>query len=495
LSHTFSSHAPARPLALTSRERRTSRAPRAAALALPALCLGLLGPLPAEAAPAADSPYLGQNTPAGATVLTPSGGSHPLGYQLRTAAADGTVQVVSARVTPTRVVPVAVLGATRTARILGGAAAESGTQLYAGGGAVVLRQGSSFSLLDVATGTTTTLAGLPSAGAGLTRTVTAVAATAEGALVATADVTEPGTSGHIAAAHVWLLEPASATSLAELVGVHLPALAAGTGGVDALVVDAATDDLSLLHIDGSGNTSTLPVAVDLPNDVIAAEVGYAADGTTPVVSLTTASGVTVAELDGDVVRAFPAGSRVFLSAADLTDPTTVSNPLAKSVRLSGIGRNGSVVRFGTRVRPAATATATGAVAAGPAPATLSLRQGSSKRVLRSGASVTLTRDSCFTAASPATLFTSAAAPVTRCVEVQHKLALKSYSRRGRVAVVSTTASTVRVEVFKHGRWVLQATAKASRSGNVRFRAPAGTVRVVAAADDAHAAAVLLVTKR
>lgn len=475
----------------TPRTARTARHRiRAAALALPTLALTLTGLDLASAAPTV-TPYVATNTTTGATVTTPTGSTHTNRFPLRAAAPDGTAQLLTAAVTPSRSALVAVDATSGVGRILAPTVATSSTQVYAGRGRLVLRNGSAFTLLNPTSGKTTALARVPAATAG-TRQVTAVAATVDGALVATVDATEPGSSGQLAEARVWRLTATAATEVMAEAGAHVPALLASAQGIDAVLVSTTTDTLVHRRIAG-GTASDTPVQVSLPADTIALDLGLGADASTPVLSLTTASGVSVLRLDGTRLRSAKAGSRLFVSATDVKDPRSVANPLSTAVTLTGIPQG--PVAYGAKVTPKAAATASGVLPTSAIPASLAMTRLGKPAKVTAGRASALTARSCFTAAARATLFTTAAKPVTRCVAVKQKLTKTSYNQRTRVVGISTTAAKVRIDVTRRGAWVPVSTVRASKTGRVSFRAPAGKVRVVALADTARSVATLTVTTR
>lgn len=463
-----------------------------AVLAVPALSTTLL----AGTASAVDAPtfFVGQNTSAGATVTTGDGGSHRLASHLRAVAGDGTVHVLSADVTPTRTAAVLVDGETGVGRIVRLDPEDASLDLFGGRGSVVVREGAEFSLLDVATGASTALAGLPPADEG-TRQVTATAATGGGALVATADVSSAGTSGQVHGASVWRLTPQGAELLHSVSGRYIPAVAAGPSGVDVVLASVADDSLTHLRI-GDGVPVETPMHRSLTPDLFLAELGYAhaAAGLVPVLTLTGSEGAAVYDMDGEVLRSYDAGARVFVSAGDLTDPSSVSNRLSKGVTLSGV-RDGQVLAYGTRVAPTVSASAWGVLPRSAAPAALTVRTGGRATPGVSGRRIPLTTNTCFTGSSPGTLFASAARPVTRCVDVAHRLVLASFGRHGRVAVVETSASQLRVQVLrKRTTWVTVRQVTVHR-GVATFTAPRGRVRVVAPASASNGAATLLVAPR
>ena len=473
---------------LTARHRTVGAL---ALIAAPALSLTLM------TSASATSParyFVGQNTANGATVQAGDGsGSHPLSSQLRAVAGDGSVHVLAAKVTATRTATVLVDDATGVARIVGVDPRDGTLTIAAGNGSVVVRDGDGYALLDRVTGTSTHLAGVPAPETG-SRAVTAVTATDGGAIVATADVTPAGSSGEGLSATVWKLPATGAEKVATVTDRRIVAVAATGGAVDAIL--AANDDDSLYHLRiSAGEQVEQPMGLTLTPDVFAAELGYAggADGSAPILTLTGANGTRIYDLDGQVLRTFAAGSRVFVSAEDLHDPQSVSNRLSTVVSLTGV-RDGQVVTYGSRLTPAVSATASGVVAPSAVPAVLTLRVGSQASKGISGRSVTLTRNTCFTGSSSATVYTSAARPVTRCVDVAHRLQTVSFNKRTRATVERTSAGTLQVQVFKNRRWV---TAKrvTVHAGRATFVAPRGKVRVVAAATSSNAARTLLLTLR
>ncbi|MGA8209003.1 MAG: hypothetical protein WB441_06820 [Nocardioidaceae bacterium] len=486
-------HGPDTALDTSARAGAASTLTRTAVLlVVPALALGLLSPGLAAHATGTGTFYAAQNTPTGATVSGPASTTHRLADRLSSVAADGSAHVLAAVVSSTRTATVLVDGVSGAARIV---AVDPALRTYAGNGAVVARSDSGFALLDVATGASTPLVGFPAA-SGTTRTVTAVAAVAGGAVVATADVTASGSSGAVRSARLWKLTTGAPQQLAELGGAHIPAVAATGGAVDALLVAVADDSLAHLHVAPDGTTTRTALDAPLASDTTAAEIGYADDGTglSPVVVMTGGSGVRVLDLAGTTLRTFAEGSRVFLSARDLQDPTSVANPLTTVARLTGVP-DGRTLRFGTRVTPVASATASGVVAAGPVAVTLAMRRGRTTTAGTSRRSIALTANTCFTAASRGTTYRTTAAPVVDCVEVEHRLELRSFERRHRRAVVATSADRLSVQVKRGRRWVTVARVSVGRTDLARFTAPRGAVRVVAAASASNAGAVLQVSSR
>jgi len=431
-----------------------------------------------------------QNLPASAAVTGSATGSevHLLRSQVKAVAADGTAQVLNANLTGTTFGTVAVDSETGVAHIL--APQPAGTKFYAGNGEIVALTGDTFKLIDAGTAVTTTLAKIPAASPSLTRTVTAVAAVADGAIVATADVTATGTTGSVQDAHLWKLTTAGAEQLASFATQHVGAVVADADGVDALLVSLADDSLSHLHIASGGGQATNPVGVTLPANTISVDLGYAADGTDllPVLSVTHAHGVTVSTLAGHVLDQFPTGSRIFMSAHDVLDPSSVANKLTKVSVLTGVPQG--PLANGKRVTPVAGTTAANDVLRTTAPSLLTMRQGSRVKVVRSGVPVTLTKNTTFTVTSAATEYAAASAPVTKSVAVAHRVSLKSLDKKHHRAVVSTSAHRISVQVRAKGKWRTVRTVVANARQLAGFGVPTGTVRVVAVKDTANAAAVL-----
>lgn len=476
----------------------TTAARSAAVLSISALGLGLFagaGAAHAAGAPA-DSFYTATNSLAGATIggSTDVSPTHLLKSPLAAVAADGSVEVLNAQLTATRTGAVVVDNQTGVGRILD--VNLSTSSVYAGDHAVVVRTGNSFSLVNPATGASTALEGFPVAGPGLTRTVTAVAATADGAVVATSDVTPPSTSGTIAASHIWKLTTGAPVLLDTFADKYVAAVATSDAGTDVLLGSIADDSLSHLSLPNGGGSDESAVPVTLPVDLISAELGYRTAGASmvPVLTVTSRTATKVYGLDGTTLRTFTAGSRVFVSAADLNNPASIANRLSKVVTLSGIA-NRQVVKYGTRVHVTATATATGAVPASRDTATLLMTRAGRISAMAPEGYLTLAQNTCLTAGSPVTTFATAAMPSTKCVIVAHKVTKKSFNSHSRAAQVSTTARKMQVQTLKKGAWKTVLTVKVPASGVAKFKAPRGAVRVVAVSDATHGSALLVLARR
>ncbi len=476
----------------TPRRRRARTATIAAVLAAPTLGLALVGgPAGAAGVPAF---FSGQNTGGGAAVTAPDGSVHTLAARLRSVAGDGTASVLAARVTPSTTAAVLVDGTTHTGRLVALDPTDGDLSWYAGNGAVVVRRDGDFSLVDVATGATTPLAAVPAPSRG-TREVTAAAATAGGALVATADVSPSGTSGTVYSAHVWLLTADGAQDLASVDGQYIPALAARSGAVDAVLASLADDSLSLLHLEGGQSTRT-PIGLAVTPDVLAADLAYATgdSGLQPVLTLTRWTRTTTYDLSGTQLRRYDAGSRIFVSAGDMTDPTSVSNRLTKVVTLTGLPDD-DVVAYGTKVTPTVAASVTGVVDAGDAPAVLTVATDKRTTTGVSGKRIPVTRNVCFTASSPGTLYTEDAAPVTDCVQVAHRLELDGFNPHSNKVVIETSSDELRVQVLnRYQEWVTVRVVD-SEDGEAKFKIPDGRVRILAPATSSNAANRLLIVNR
>lgn len=480
---------PARP----PRSRFTATPTRVRLAGLTALTLATLAVAGSSQADPVPSYVVARNTVSGATVTASAGGSHLLEEILGSVAADGTVHVAVAQVTPTRTATVLVNDGTGVGRLVGLDPDDPDSSTSSGDGGVIVRHGSDLTHLDVATGEAQALAAVPAADGGDVRTVTAVAATAAGAVVATVDVTEAGTSGQVHQARLWRVSPSSAEEIASVDDSYVPAVAVHGTDVDAVVVSAADDAVSRLHLAGT-DPSMHPMGLTLQPDVFAAELGYATQGDslTPLVTLMGSGGSSLYGADGTLLSTYPAGARVFVAATDINDPTSVSNPLAKRVRLTGVS-DGDQVAYGTKVTPVVSATASGVVPTSPAPATLQVTSGKRVREGTSGRTVTLSKNTCFEASSAATLFTSAATPVEKCVSVAHRLDLLAFRNRTRKAVVGTTAEEVLVQVRRPHAWKTVRRVPV-HSGEATFTAPDGSVRVVAPESDLNAATDLVVAR-
>jgi len=464
-----------------------------AALAVPTLTLGLIAG--SASAAGGDAFFVGANTGPGAVVTSSTGASHTLISRLRAISADGSVNVLSAMVTPARAATVLVHGTTGTGRIIDVDPADGSTQLYAGDGAVLARKGDSFTAIDPVTGARAGLAKVPDATDGTTRTVVAVNAVSGGALVATADVTPAGTSGEVRSSSIWRLTAGGAEQLVSLTDQYVVAVAARPGGIDAVLVSLDGDVMSRLF-KGEGAPVVKSMGIVVSPEVDYVELAYAVNGGTlvPVVSVVAGGATTVYDANGQVLDHSDGNKRLFLSAGDINDPQRVSNRLLTKVSLSGVP-GGAVLRYGAKLIPMASASAwSNEVPVSHAPATLTVATGKKVTTGVSGRKVTLTHDTCFTASAAATLYARAAKPETKCVEVAHRLVLDSFNARRRVAVVNTSANAVLVQVQqRNGKWETVRRVKAV-DHRVKVTVPRGKVRMVAEGDAANAAATLLVAK-
>jgi hypothetical protein len=473
---------------VTQAMTRTRLARVVAFAAAPTLSLTLV----AGTASATTHPYfVSQNTPSGASIEGDTG-THELTSQLRAVAGDGSVHVLAAKVTPSVTAAVLVNDATGAARIAAFDPYDTNIDIYAGNGAVVVRENGAYRLLDVATGSATALAALPTAPVD-NRDVTAATATADGALVATADSTPPGTSGAIHSVALWKLTPGAAEQLASFTGKRIVAIVATQGRIDVLLASNTDDALSLAQI-GAGTPVEHPMNLKLNADVTAAELAYAeVSGTlVPLVALLGSVNSNIYNADGELLESFTNGTRIFVSAKDVSTPITVSNKLSAVASLTGV-TNRQVLAWGAKVTPVAGASVSGIVS-GATAAVLTVRTGSTTKAAVSGSALALAKNTCFTASSAASLYVDAANGVTACVSVRHRLVKTSYRAASRKAVVSTTASQLQVQVYKSRRWVTVKTLAVKR-GAASFTAPRGKVRVNAPATVLNVANTLQITTR
>jgi hypothetical protein len=466
----------------------------AAAPAVGALLLAASSGGPAHAA-TQTSVFVGRNVHGVARILS-TGSAHPhkLQAQLSAVAGDGSVAVLRAHLTDARTGAVVVDEHTGVGRIEPWDPTDPGVSFYAGDGSVVVDDHGTFSVLDVSTGLATSLAAVPALTGSDRRTVTAVAATAGGAIVATADATRPGTSGTLDAADLWKLTPGGAQHLSSYTGAFIPAVASNAAGVDAISVTLSDDHLSLVHLDTTGETTTA-VGARLAGDVSDADLAYGTRGgqLVPVLTLTASSGTTVVDLDGTVIRQYEAGTELFVSAGDINDPASVVNPLTKVAQLSGVPDG--TVPFGTRVTPQGTAVASGVIGSVPASAVVTMTTSNGHggaepvRTLDPNTPVVLNKTTTFTVSSPATTYTTQAPEVTRTVQVAHKLLVTHFSSTARRGSAATSAAVVKLQVRKNGAWKTVKTLHAHR-GLVRFRVPTATARLVADRTPTNARAVV-----
>ncbi len=470
-----------------------ARAPFARGLALvatPTLAVGLMA---SAAAAGAAGYYVGQNTTEGATVMSADGStSHQLGSQLRAVAGDGSVHVLSAQVTPTRTAAVVVDGESGIGRIVTVDPKDAKIGIYAGNGSVVVHADSKYSLRDIVTGASTRLSDVPEPLTG-DRAVTAVTGTVDGALVATEDVPPAGGSGELSA-HIWKLTTSVTQQITHVSGHRAVAVAATGGSIDAIL---AAGDGALTHMTISGGVTTQqPMNLTLTPGISAVDLGYAHQGDvySPVLALTGADGTKVYDMAGLLLNTYNTGSEVFISADDLRNPTSISNRLTTVVALEGV-RNNHVVAHGGKVTPTVTA-ATGYALLPPSvvPARLTVKVGSNVRVGTSGTTISLSRNTCFTGSAAGTFFISPAKPVTRCVDVKHRVQKVSFNRRNRATVVATSAARLQVQVLKNNRWDTVQRVAVTR-GRAKLIAPRGKVRVVAVATPSNVSSTLLITRR
>lgn len=468
-----------------------ARAPFARGLALVATPTLAVGLMTSAAAAGAAGYYVGQNTTEGATVMSADGStSHQLGSQLRAVAGDGSVHVLSAKVTPTRTAAVVVDGESGIGRIVTVDPKDAKIGIYAGNGAVVVHADSKYSLRDIVTGASTMLSGPPEPVTG-SSVVTAVTGTVGGALVATEEVSADGLSS----THIWKLTTSAFDEIAQVGGQRTVAVAATGNRIDAIL--KATGDGALTHMTiGDGGTTEQPMNLALTPGVSAVDLGYAHQGDvySPVLALTGADGTKVYDMAGQLLHTYSTESRVFISADDLRNPTSISNRLTTIVALEGV-RDNQVVAHGGKVTPTVTA-ATGYALLPPSvvPARLTVKVGSNVRVGTSGTTISLTRNTCFTGSAAGTFFISPAKPVTRCVDVKHRVQKVSFNRRNRATVVATSAARLQVQVLKNNRWDTVQRVAVTR-GRAKFIARRGKVRVVAVATPSNVSSTLLITRR